>query len=937
MKKKSSLATAVLAVVLSGLILSCGNDDGGNGAGDPITSLPVDATQSLAGLPAEVQVVFDDIGMPHVYGPDFISVTFAQGYLIAQARFFQMDVFRRFAEGRLSEVLGGAAFGLDVEMRTVFTTRDGRRLEDAVWEHVRQTDPEVAAIAQAYADGVNAWLADLRAGRNGATLPSEYTDGVLIRETPESLADWRPEDTAAIARLQAYSLSESASEEVGLARNLLLLPEALFRDVYRSAPAAPATVLNTGGTGGGGSTSRLALPKDHLPPAETLAAVAEALAELQDMNPVGDLARGLGSNNWLVSPALSANGHAMLANDPHLQLFNPPIWHMIQLNVEDAGLAITGVIFPGLPGVILGHNNFGAWGATTAVYDVTDVYVEEVTTPPNYPASPRTTLWNDRQVPVLRIEEEFRIKNRASRRQVIEIVPHHGPMMPDPVPADDQVGISATGMSFRWAGHEMTNDFRFLFDLMQARNVSDFRSALDNFSVGAQNWIWADVSGDISYYSHALLPQRPAGVVPFLPVIGTGEADWLSDGSGATLWLPKDKIPQATNPAEGFLISANNDQLGNTLDNDPLNDDVYLTFSADLGFRAQRIRELLTNASGVRPAGAKLTAEDMSRYQYDHQSKEAERLVPFLLAAADRRADLVTAPMAEALDRLRAWGQSKPGSPAYDTLSGVDPHDFRADVPARGAPVSDEEKADAAATSIFAAWSARTARAAFRDDFNGTGVGAPGGSDATKALLHILEDLDRTDAGLRVYTKGDSGESTLWDDRTTEDVVETSDEIILGALESALPFLTGVFGTADQSGWLWGLIHQVNFQHFVGQAGIPAFDLGPFPAPGGRFTVNPAGYSLNSDGYVFSGGPSMRFVAVLDPKGIRSVNILPGGNNGDPGRGETGGASGLFNTINPETHYGDHVGGWINGDVFEFRVTREAVADHAERKVVFTP
>lgn len=937
--KRALLVTVAVSLMLCSLLLSsCGDDDGGGGGGNPLASLPVDATQSLPGLPAQVQVVFDDVGMPHVYGPDFISVTFAQGYLTAQARFFEMDVFRRFAEGRLSELLGAATFPTDVEMRTVFTTRDGRRLQDAIWEHVQQVDPEVAEVAQAYADGVNAWLADLRAGRNGATIPPEYTDGILIRETPETLADWRPQDTAAIARLQAYSLSSSEGGEVGLARNLQLLSDALFKDVFRAAPAAPTTILNNPPlAGAGGGAAALAAVKRVLPPASVLAAVADSIAERQGMNPLGNLATGVGSNNWIVSPELSANGHAMLANDPHLQLFNPPIWHMIQLNVEDGDHSVTGVIFPGLPGVILGHNKLGAWGATTAGYDVTDVYVEDVITPPDYPASPRTTLWNGEQVPVLRIEEEFIIKNRPVRTQVIEIVPHHGPMMPDPVVSDGVVGIAATGMSFRWTGHEITNDFRFLYDLIQARNVEDFREALGFFSVGAQNWIWADISGDIAYDSHALMPQRPPGVVPYLPVSGNGDADWLTDGEGRTLWLPRDRIPHAINPAEGFLSSANNDQLGNTLDNDPLNDDVYLAFSAAVGFRAQRIRELLTNEAGVRPPGAKISFEDMSRYQYDHQSKEAERLVPFLVAAADRRPDLVTPAMSEALSRLEAWGQTKPDSAAYDTVSGVDPHDLREDVPPRSTPVSDEERADAAATSIFVAWSGRTSRAVFRDDFNGTGVGAPGGSDAIKALLHILEDLDRTDDAFRVHTKGENGESTLWDDRGTAEVVETSDEIMLAALSAALTFLTDTFDTADQSQWLWGLIHQVNFQHFVGQAGIPAYDLGPFPAPGARFTVNPASYSLNSDNYVFSGGPSMRFVAVLDPKGIRAVNILPGGNNGNPGRTEESGSSGLFNTINPDIHYGDHVPGWINGEVFEYRLTPDDVAAHAETNVIFTP
>jgi len=406
----------------------------------------------------------------------------------------------------------------------------------------------------------------------------------------------------------------------------------------------------------------------------------------------------------------------------------------------------------------------------------------------------------------------------------------------------------------------------------------------------------------------------------------------LTDEMGNVLWLPEDRIPQATNPPEGFLASANNDQIGNTLDNDPLNDAVYLGFTADLGFREQRIQDLLSNRAGMRPPGAKISSEDMSRYQYDHASLEAARLLPFLFTAADARPDLVTADMAQALGRLHAWGQSKPGSPAYDTASGVDPASVRDDVPPRATPVSDEERADAIATSIFAAWETRLGRAVFADDFAGTGIAVPGGEDATKALLHILEDIDRTDAGFRVYTKGANGESTLWDRRDTPQV-ETRDEILLGALRDGLTFLDGAFKSNAPEDWLWGLIHQVRFQHFIGQAGFPFFDLGPFPAPSTRFTVNPGDYSLNSDRFVFSGGPSERFVAVLDPGGIRAVNALPGGNNGNPG----GMLNENYNRINPALHYGDLVPGWINGETFDYHISRADVADHAVTKIRYTP
>jgi penicillin amidase len=899
-----------------------------------IDDVPLSATIQAPGLGGTTDVIFDEYGMPHVFAPDTGSALFVQGYLSAAARFWEMDAFRRLAEGRLSELIGGLAVSQDAAMRTIFTTRDGRRLEEALWEYVQAVDLDLASLAQAYTDGINAWLADLRAGRNGATLPPEYQLPPLVDETAATLADWRPQDTLAIGRLQSYELSQTLDEEIGRARIVQALPADLVSDVFRSAPATPATVLGMVSSSQARGAARATMVPP-LPPLGKLQEISTALADLQRFNPFGTREHGAGSNNWVVSPALSANGFAMLANDPHLQLFNPPIWHMIQLEAGSAGgapLHANGVIFPGLPGVILGHNDFGAWGGTVAGFDVTDVYLETVTTPPDYPASPRTVLFKGQQVPVLRVEETIQVKNGAPLTTVIEVVPHHGPMVPDPNVRDTVVGLAATNMSFRWTGHEITDDSRFLIDLDQATNVTEFRSAVRKFAVGAQNWVWADIHGGIAYFPYALIPQRPAGTVPYLPMDGTGSAEWLTDSEGRTLWLPEERIPQATNPPAGFLATANNDQIGNTLDNDALNDTTYLAYNYDLGFREQRIQELLSNSSHVRPDGAKITAADMSAYQYDRSSKEAARLLPFLFAAAAARPDLVTPDMTAALERLQAWGAGTSGTAPYSMDSGIDAHDLRSDVAPRRTPVSDVERTNAVAASIFGAWETRLVPAVFADDFKGTGIAAPSGQDATKALLHILEDIDRMDSGFRVYTKSANGESTLWDDKGTQQV-ETRDEILLAALRDGLTFLQGKFTTSAPENWLWGVIHQARLQHFYGQAGLSIYDLGPFAAPGGRFTINVADYALSGNNFEFRGGPSERFVAVLDPAGIRAVNALPGGENGNPGSP----GPDVYNAIHPDIHYGDLISGWINGETFAYHITHADVAHHAVRKVRYTP
>ncbi len=909
---------------------------------NPVLNRTPDSIIALGVPGGDTYVAFDSLGMPHIYGPDLNSVIYVQGYETAKARFWQMDAFRRVAEGRLSELFGTATLSMDVEMRTAFTTRDGRRLEQELWERVQRDAPDLAATAQAYADGINAWLAELRTGRNGAILPPEYT---LVGVTAQKLVDWRPQDTLAIGRLQAYSLSETLEEELffsELAQSSL--PDAVRLDVYRSAPAAPATVLPVSGvTTAGSRTSAADLgspPPPPQPPIDVLHDVRTMLEENARFNPFAGTRGVRGSNNWIVSPQLSENGFAMLANDPHLQLFNPGIWHMVQLDGGD--MRATGVNFPGLPGVILGHNEFGAWGATVSNFDVTDIYVEQVTTPSDYPNSPRTVLFNGQQVPVLRIVEEFGLPT-GTTSAVIEVVPHHGPMVPDPNLKDDVVGLAATNMSFRWTGHEITLDSRFLTELNQAHNVAEFKDAVRDFGVGGQNWVWADINGDIAYFPYVLVPQRPKGTVPYLPMDGTGGAEWLTDASGNTTWLPESEFPQAVNPPEGFLATANNDQLGYTLDNDPLNDPVYLAFTDDIGFREQRIQDMLSNRAGLRPSGAKISLADMSAYQYDTVSLEASRLVPFLFAAAAARPDLVTAGMQDALDRLHSWGTDKPGFPAWSSPSGVDPATERQDFPSRGA-ISSDEIDDSIAVSIYAAWVTRLSQAVFADDFAGTGIAPPGDDFATKALLHILEDIDSTDPNFVVHTKGANGESALWDDRATTDVVETRDQIMLRALADGLAFLQQLVGSEQPQDWLWGKIHRVAFQHFFGQAGIQNFNIGNIPAPGNRFTVNVAGYDLNAKAFpdfVFMEGPSQRFVAVLDPTGVRSVNSLPGGENGNPCAGplppQGCGLNPMsYNNINPGNHYGDHIPDWVNGKTFDYRVSRDAVAADTQQLIEYT-
>ncbi|HSP53956.1 MAG TPA: penicillin acylase family protein [Dehalococcoidia bacterium] len=896
-----------------------------------------DATVALSGLPGPTDVVYDSFGIPHIYGPDLNSVAFAQGYVQAAHRFWQMDTLRRTGEGRLSEILGVFLLQADVTMRTLFTTRDGHRLEQAMWEHIQATDPDIAAAIEAYSAGVNAWLADLRAGRNGATLPPEYQPFGL---GPDELAPWRPQDSTSVGRTLQWQLdsnilyNEMFYVEGNWGKDIWeMLDDAAQKDTVRPAPFVFVPVVS--------SPQAMVVPPlaapAVVPPALPRAGVAKAVRSLFDevgrTSPFGPPEPDAGSNNWVVAPGLSDSGFAMLASDPHLGLSNPPNWFLQQLDVaSDPTTPVSGAAVPGLPGIAIGHNNMGAWGQTYTWFDVVDVYVETLTTPADYPTHPRTVLFNGQQVPVLRLEENFPLPDGTVLTYPIEVVPHHGPMLPDPNLGDGVTGLAATGMTVRWTGQEVSDDWRAIRDLMRAQNADDFRAALRNSVQGANpsNFLWADVHGDIAYSAYARLPQRPAGTVPYAPMPGTGEAEWLTDAEGNIAWLPEDQFPHAMNPPEGFLATANSDPMGHTFDNDPLNDGVYFAAWYQNGLREQRIQDMLSNRAHLRPVGAKITMADMSAYQYDTASLDAARLLPFLFAAAEARPELVTAKMSDAIARLRAWTEEKPGSPSCNVVSGIDAHELRADVLPRAQPVSDEERADAVGSSLYNAWVKQIWEVLPGPDWTHLW------EIPWRLVWHLLVDIDQTDPAFEVYTKGPNGDSTMWDDPATPEV-ETRTEVLLGALSRALDVLEQKFGSADMNTWLWGRVHQVQFRHFFARLFNPGYDLGPIPAPGGFWTVNPAAPGWGGDATTFtfssSPGPSQRLVVLLDPAGIKAVNILPGGQNGNPGGMEMEN----YNTINPATHYGDMIPGWINGEALEMRISRQDVRADDQRDVRYVP
>ncbi len=443
-------------------------------------------------------------------------------------------------------------------------------------------------------------------------------------------------------------------------------------------------------------------------------------------------------------------------------------------------------------------------------------------------------------------------------------------------------------LSVRWVGQEPFKDTEGLLLIEKARTVYEFTDALKHMELAAFNWVYADIDGNIGYAGPARIPvvEGARAYPPFLILPGTGEAEWKG-------FVEEEALPLSINPAEGFINTSNNDVFGTTLDNDPLNDAVYYYFTCDIGFRAHRVRELIASCTNAR---RKASFEDMMQWQADTVSLAARRLLPFLFNIAESHREQLTAPMAEALERLRTWDLTSPtGVDACYRMSGPDEY----------------EKIQSRAASIFHVWMNHLLTRTFKDEFEYYGLDTPSVEMLTKSLLFLLEHPEEA-------ARGD----TLFDDLRTTDRRETPDEIILESLSSALAFLEQYHGTSDMNQWEWGKLHQTSCVLGYKDIALPMFPVqGPFPTTGANFTVNASDIGADPFSYTNTYGPNTRFVVELEPGVMRAVNAQPGGQSEDP----------------ESPHYGDLTQLWLDHRYHDLYFWLEDILAHTEDYTLFTP
>lgn len=566
-------------------------------------------TIKTQGISGPVEILRDTDGVPHISAANDKDAMFGLGYAHAQDRLWQMEFQRRIGAGRLSEILGAPTVETDKFLRTLGAYRAAR----TAWPKVTSAD---RGVIEAYVAGVNAFIST----HHGRQLPIEFT---LLGFEPEP---WAPEDVLVWAKMMSFNLSGNWNEELVRSEMVAKIGADKTAQITRGYTDDGPLILPSGSaTTGGPAVAR----RDSAPtPAVGAPSYASDLLAInhtiEDALGLGGFA--IGSNNWVIGGAHTATGKPFVANDPHLGFQIPSIWYLA--HVTGGPYDVIGATLPGLPSVVIGHNQRIGWAVTNTGPDVQDLFMEHVN-------DRNEVEHNGKWEPMQIVPEVIKVKGQPDMTIQVRIT-RHGPLISD---ATDNGGLIKEPMAFRWTSLDPEDHtIEAFLSVNRAQNWDDFTKALSLYEAPMQNFVFADVDNNIGYYAPGALPIRAKGDGS-MPAPGwTDEYDW-------TGYVPFDKLPHSYNPPEGFIVTANNKVT-------PASYPYFITNTWSAPYRAERITEMIQ-------AKPKLTIDDVAAMQADVVSTQARRMLPYLLQATPPD-DASKA----ALDMLKGWDATIRGDSA---------------------------------------------------------------------------------------------------------------------------------------------------------------------------------------------------------------------------------------------------------------------------------
>ncbi len=843
---------------------------------NPLDALPIAEELKGEGLSAPVDVVRDAAGIPHVYAATIPDAVYAQGFMMAQDRWLEMDFGRRQASGTLAEIVGdfsAAALGSDIRYRSHHL----RGTAEVGWKKLLAssdaTDKLLVATLKSFTAGVNAWQTAARSGKY--PLPKGGLEGYY---QVASIAPWSELDSLVLGELQAFQLAFDATTDVarttwekaetaklvGNADPQKALRVGFTEDYWRFLPFDPTFTVD-GWKEVPGAPTAMRKPSKGKSTKGSLALYRKDLATLDGIGLDKRRDPDRGSNNWVVAPKNSQSGHAMVANDTHLSLSNPAIFYLSHLSTKD-GFDVMGAQFPGIPLVTLGMNRHVGWGSTVSYVDVTDVYRETVV--PCAAGGGQCVVFKGAEVKLVAREETFKSSAFGRPGEETKVtfwdVPHHGPI----VPRITGSGIEPLGgeeLSIRYTGYESAPLLRAILGINVAKNVDESVKALEkDFAYGGQNWVLADDTGNIAWTQAIRVPRRPKGTKPWKVLPGDGTAEW--DG-----YFDSKLAPHSKNPDKGYLVTANADPLGTTTDNDPANEPevggfpLYMGSDYDPGARAGRIT---TRIKETFSAGKKLDRDGMASIQADAVTSWGKVWKPAFTSSVDVLLAEIATPGTHA-DLAPLVASASPAVKGFLAEAKTLVDGWSLDTPAgTESDATPKQISDSKATAIMAAFTTRLAQGTLSDELGELGV-----TFSRAPTLKLLATLLTNPSTLKT-------KEALFDDLRTPEV-ETKKFITAKATLDAIAFMFAEKTQgADASKWRWGNMHTLAPQFFLPLESLALKRVGRH---GGDGTVDVAGHGIEDDDYSYGSGASIRFVADMDPvKGPVARNVIPGGQVFDP-------------------------------------------------------
>lgn len=552
----------------------------------------------LKGTLKDVNIAFDDRMIPHIFAQNDHDVYYAQGYVTAMHRLWQMDFQTRYAAGRLSEVVGKKAIELDKYQRRMGMVFGAENSLEGM-----MADPHSKEMILAYTAGINAYIHSLSRSK----YPVEYK---ILDFKPE---DWTPIKCALLLK-QMSAVLAMGSDEFYMTNIRKHFGTEVVKNLFPDYPFKEDPIIPVGTKW---DFKPLAIPEAPASASEIITGDIQTKQKEE----------GIGSNNWALSGAKTASGFPILANDPHLDLSLPSIWYQIQLHAP--GLNAYGVSLPGAPGIIIGFNQQIAWGVTNVAADVLDFYQVK------FKDDSHKSYWYNNQWKNTSTRLEKIVIRGASTVIDTVVYTHHGPVVYLQKATNfSKANNVPVGNALRWIAHEKSNELKTFYLLNRGKNYADYRKALSYYTAPAQNFIFASADNDIAITANGKFPLKWKDQGKFILDGSDPKNDWQG-------WIPADQNPTVKNPARNFVSSANQSSTDQTYP-------YYINWEFSPYERGKRINDRLTSMT-------KATADSIRNMQMDTYSIFAQNILPAILPLVDN--SKLNATQKESLTMVSKWNR----------------------------------------------------------------------------------------------------------------------------------------------------------------------------------------------------------------------------------------------------------------------------------------